>query len=304
LRHDSWTEVASAAVSRDGRHVVAVGRNGVVMGWRLAGSQLEPDATARLLRLLSCTAPGRDEVLPATADNLEAEWNELRRTHPAELRPAADLAAEWSFSQFNAALGARRFGPAGRYVEATWTTYPADDWNKLITGGCYLAAGDRAGVRRTFAELARITDADPTPMHRTRAVEIGLHDPEALTRPERARAIAFGDKLPRPGAERDAYLVLARALALTRAGRLDEAEREAALLQKANDKMVQARANGELAVICRLQGQAAEAKKLADAAAVELTRHESGGLTNEWISAILLRRLVDEARQPLPKPVP
>ncbi len=305
LRHDAWTEVVSAAVSPDGRHVAAVGRNGVVMGWQVAGNRLDPDAAARLVRLLSCAGADRDEVVPASTETLEEDWNELRRAHPAELRPAADLIGEWHFAQYNALLNNRRFELAGRQVEITWPSYAADDWNKLITGACYLAADDKAGVRRTFAQLARIADADPTPWHLTRAIEVGLHDPEALTPAERTRTIALGDKVFPPGPQADAYWVLARALSLTRAGKLDEAEKSLGLVTAAKvPKIVRARANAQLAVVRRLQGRPDEAKKLADAATVELTPLESGPVTGDWISAVFLRRLVDEARRPAPKPAP
>jgi WD40 repeat protein len=299
LRHDGW--VAAAAISPDGRHVAAFG-GGLLMDWQVAGGQLDPDATTRLGRLLSCTAVGRDELLPAAADQLVADWAELRRTHPSELRPAADVVAEWHVSQWHATVSARRFGPAGRHLEATWPTL-IDDLNRLMTGACYLAIDDRAGVRRTFTQLAQLADADPSPRLLTRAIEIGLHDPEALTSAEQRRAIAFGAKLSKPGSQRDGYEILARALALARAGRLEAAERDVAEAQKANDKIVQGRANAQLAVIRRLQGRSAEAQKLADAAAVELARRESEWPT-EWDSAIFLRRLIAEARRPVPKSIP
>jgi WD40 repeat protein len=300
LQHDRNVWVVSAAVSPDGRHAAAIANNGALMGWQIAGDRLDPDATARLIRLLTCTAVGQGDLVPTGADQLEDDWSTLRRTHPDEFRTAADVAADWHTSQFNATVSVRRFGAAGRHLEATWPTESGNDWNRLNTGACYLAAGDRDGVRRTFAELARITETDPTPMHLTRAVEIGLHDPEILTPAERTRAISLGDKLPKPPGDRDAYFVLARALALTRAGRLEEAEGEVALVQKVDVKIVQVRANAQLAVIRRLQGRTDEAKKLADKAAVELARLESGRLTDDWMSAIFLRRLVEEARRPKP----
>src|SRR5581483_3298634 len=118
---------------------------------------------------------------------------------------------------------------------------------------------------------------------------------------ERTRAIAFAEKVVPPGPSGDAYWVLARALARTRAGRLEEAEKDIALVTAASvPKIVRARADAQLAVIRRLQGRADDAKKLADAAAAEPAQQEPG----EWIGAIFLRRLVDEARRPLPKPAP
>jgi WD40 repeat protein len=298
LRHGYW--VVSAAVSPDGRYVVAIGSNGELKGWQITGRQLRPETAARLSRLLSCTALSRDEMVPARAEQMEEDWSTLRRTDAGEVVPAAEAVADWHAAQSETAWNVRRFGVAGQQLEAagTWPRY-ATDWCRFQTGACYLRVGDRAGVRRIFLELARIADADPTPLHFVWAVEIGLHDPEALGAAERTRAIAIGDKLPGREAERVWYVVLARALALTRAGRLEAAERELAELQKGTPKIVQARADAELAVIRRLQGRAAEAKKLADAAAEELSRLESGGLTEEWISAIFLRLLVDEARRPV-----
>jgi hypothetical protein len=300
LQHDAT--VAAAAVSPDGRYVAAVDTNGVLMGWQIAGGRLDADATARLVRLVSGRAVEGDEVVSAGADQLEDDWGALRRTHPGELRPATDLAAHWHIGQFNALVSTRRFGPAGRHLEASWPISPGNDWSLLMTGACYLAAGDRDGVRRAFLEMARIAGGDPNPMYLTRAVETGLLDPEALPPAggvyRQKRSPGSGP----PGSKRDGYFVLARALALTRAGRLDEAEQELARVRAAGSGIVKARADAQLAVVRRLQGRADEGKKLADAAAVELARHESGGLTGEWISAIFLRRLVDEARRPLPKP--
>jgi hypothetical protein len=73
LRHEAW--VAKAAISPDGRHVLALGSNGVLMGWQVTGKQLDPDATARLVRLVSCTAVGRDEVVTAGPEQLQEDWD-------------------------------------------------------------------------------------------------------------------------------------------------------------------------------------------------------------------------------------
>jgi hypothetical protein len=135
-------------------------------------------------------------------------------------------------------------------------------------------------------------------------VEVGLHDPEALPPAERARAVALSEKLAPVGAKAGVYAILARALALTRAGQWGKAQEYLALARGDKGKVAQARTDAQLAMIRRLQGRAAEARRLADKAAVELATHESGGLTSEWIGAIFLRRLVHEARRPLPLPVP
>ncbi len=65
LRHETW--VADAAISPDGQYVVAVGGNGVLMGWQTAGGRLDTESTIRLAHLLSCTAVDHDETVPASA---------------------------------------------------------------------------------------------------------------------------------------------------------------------------------------------------------------------------------------------
>jgi WD40 repeat protein len=298
LRHDAW--VTAAAVSPSGQHVVAVGTNGVLIGWQIAGGPLDPDTTVRLSHLLSCSTVKGDRSVPAGRDLLEADWAELRRAHPGELRSAADVVDDWYIREFNATASTRRFRTAAQHLEATWPTNPGD-WNRFLTGLCYLAARDQAGVRRAFAELARIAESDPSPSHLTWAIEIGLHDGDALRSADQDRAVAFASKLPTAGAKVDVYGTLAHALALIRAGRLRQAEEYLELARKDPQKMSQARADAQLAVIRRLQGRAEEAKKLADAAAMQIPP-QSAGLEGDWIGAIFVQRLVEEARRPLAKP--
>jgi WD40 repeat protein/tetratricopeptide (TPR) repeat protein/predicted Ser/Thr protein kinase len=224
VRHP--VEVTAAALSPDGRFLVTTGDDRQVRVWDLAADPGRGAERARLARLLSCQEVEGTTAAPILVGRLAADWEQLRRDAPGLLAPTGAQLRQWYERQAGRFVRAGAWAAAARQYDKLLAHDPGNpdsDWWHYQAGGCCLAAGDRAGLRRHAEELLRRNRDSVDPGHIDWTVKTCLIDPDALPDPTPAERLAGRLAKADPAHPYTPWFLGARGLALYRAGRPAEA---------------------------------------------------------------------------------
>jgi WD40 repeat protein len=260
--------VASAALAFGGRFLVTASDRDwdrSLRFWDLAPGPGQGAERQRLARLLSCQEIGGTAALPARAEDLAADWEHLHRRAPDLLRPLEVLVGSWHEQQADRLVNAQAWAAAARQYDLILARQPTNpSWWHYAAGGCCLAAGDRAGLRRHAEELLRQNSQATSLDSVDWTVKSCLIVPDTM--PDPAAALRLAERLEKaaPGDPHYPWLVVSRGLALYLAGRPGDAAAWLARAHAVKDKpsACTVLADVFLALALTQQGQADEARRL------------------------------------------
>jgi WD40 repeat protein len=293
--------VGSAAVAFDGRFLVTVGDQDwdrVVRFWDLAADPGRGEERGRLARLLSCQEVAGTTALPVAAARLVADWEHLHRQAPDLLVPAESQVLQWHALRADRLLSAEHWAVAARQLDQLTAREPDNQGWHLEAGGCYLAVGDRDGLRRHAEALLRLNREATNLVYLDWTLETCLLAPDVL--PDPAPALRLAERLEKAGPADGHYpwALVNRGVALYRAGRFDAAAgwlEKARALKKAPPHRV-ALAGLFLAMVRGKQGRADEARKLLAEAGRLVERVEKEPWNYGWLDRVQCRAAWQEAK--------
>jgi WD40 repeat protein len=305
LRHPA--KVESAALSPDGRFLVTAGdRSGDrrLRVWDLAADPARREERERLARLLSCQEVDGTTPVPVPAARLAADWEQLRRAAPDQLTPAEAQVLAWHERQAGRLVAAEAWAAAARQYELLADRQPGRNESRYFACGCYMAAGDRAALRRGCAEMLQRSRKSADPYDVNLTVKSCLIDPDAL--PDPAPAIRLSGQLEkaRPADPNYPWFAVARGIGLYRANRFEEAAEwlGRARIRKPKPVLCGALADLFLAMIHARQHQPDEARKLLADAVRALDEEEKQPDVASWVHRVHCRAALREARKTVGAP--
>jgi WD40 repeat protein/tetratricopeptide (TPR) repeat protein len=297
----SGAPVESAAVAFDGRFLVTVtdqDRDRFLRFWDLAADPGRGQERVRLARLLSCQEVDGTTALPVAADRLAANWEHLHRQAPDLLVPAESQVVQWHARQGSQFLRAELWAAAARqYDQLTARRPDSQEWH-LEAGGCYLAAGDRDGLRRHAEAMLWLNRETTNLEHLDWTLETCLLTPGTL--PDPAPALRLAERLEKadPADPHYPWALVNRGVALYRAGRFDEAAgwlEKARALKRSPPHRV-ALAGLFLAMVRSKNGRPDEARKLLAEAGRLVERMAKEPWNYGWLDRVQCRAAWQEAK--------
>jgi tetratricopeptide (TPR) repeat protein len=305
LRHP--VRVESVALSPlDGRFLVTAGdRDRQVRVWDLAADPAPGEERYRLARLLSCQEVDGTTAVPVPVGRLAEDWEQLRHDAQDLLAPTETQVLQWHDRQGSRLIGVENWAAAARQYELLLARQPDSNAWRFVACGCYLAAGDRDGLRRHAEEMLRRNRESTNLVHVDWTVKSCLIARDTL--PDPTPAIRLAERLEKADPAEPFYpwLLVSRGIALYRAGSaVDEAVTWLARARAVNQPplLCAALADLFLAMARARQGRADEARQSLAEAVRFLETADREPWNHEWVNRVHCRAVLREAQEKVPAP--